>query len=115
MNVQYGKISFSRPGVQAPENKFLGSRNIEQGEIFRWRTNENQVVVLGIVQREQGSALDPDRTIEERENMVQFVNGQHLSHAGVVVEDESAPVGGWIEVAHPSFGPSNKAAVAEDY
>ena len=90
MNIQYGKISFARAGVKSPENKFLRSRNIEQREIFRGRADENQVVVLGVVQREQGSALNPDRTIEERENMVEFMNGQHLSHAGVVVENESA-------------------------
>src|SRR5579864_7348946 len=114
MQVDDRQVPFSRPRIDSQEHERLSSGNVEQGKILRGRANENQVVILGIVERKKCAALHPDGTIQQRENMVKLVNGQHLSHAGVVIHDERSAVGGWIEVAHSSLRSADKAAVAED-
>src|SRR6266567_2987944 len=114
MNVEHGQVAFSRAGIEALENEFLGAGNIEQGQILRRRADENQVIVLGIIESEQGSALDADRAVEQSKKTVKLMDGEHLSHAGVMIKNKGAGVGCGIEVAHPSLGPSDKAAVAED-
>src|ERR1700686_410871 len=115
MNIPHCQIAVPRSRIKAPEHKFLGPGNIEQCQIFGRRTHENQIIIFRVVQREQGAALDPNRPIEKSEDMVKFVNGQHFSHASVMVEDETPRVRCWIEVPHPGFGSSDKAPVAENY
>src|SRR5579859_7334817 len=114
MNVEDGEISLARAGVESLENKFLRSGNIQEREILRWRADENQVVIFGVIEREQGAALDPNRPIEEPKHQIELVDRQHLSDPGVMIEDEGARIGCGVEVAHPGLGPSYKVAVAED-
>src|ERR1700722_238830 len=115
MNVEYGKISFARSSVEAAENEFLSSGNIPQSEILRGRADENQVVVLGVVERKQGSALHAQRAIKQFEDVVELMDGEHFAYAGVMIKNKSARVGCGIEVAHASFRPADKTAVAEDH
>ena len=90
MNVEDGEVSLARAGIETLKHKFLSAGDVEQGEVFRGRSDENQIVILGVVEREQGAALHANGTIEKVENMVQLVDGQHLSHAGVVVKNKCA-------------------------
>ena len=103
------------PEVDALKDEFPRSRNIQQRQIFRGRTDENQIVVLGVVQREQCSALHSQLPIEENEDAVKLMDRQHFSHARVMIEDQGSRVGRRVEVAHAGLRPSHKAAIAEDY
>src|ERR1035441_9126790 len=99
MHVDYGEIALTRTGIEPPEDEFPGSRNIEQGEILGGRSNEDQIIILGVVEREQRAALDANGAIEQVENAIQLVDGQHFPHASVVIENEGARIGRRIEVA----------------
>src|ERR1700721_3070603 len=111
VEVEDGQVSLARPGIETVKDKFLGSRDIEQTQIFGGRADENQVVVLGVIQREQGAAFDANGTIEKIEDPIELVDRQDLSHPGVVVENEGALVGRGIEVAHSCLRSSHKAAI----
>ena len=62
----------SRGAGAIAKNELLSAGNLEQGEILRGRTDENQIVVLGVVERKQGAALHSDLAVEESEDAVQF-------------------------------------------
>src|SRR5215475_13808125 len=100
MGVADGEITLARTGIETLKYELASSWNIQQGEVFRGRPDEDQVIILGIVEREQSSPLHAQRTIQQVEDVVELVNGQNLPHAGVVVEHKCAGVGGGFEVAH---------------
>ena len=47
-----------------------------------------EVVVLGVVEREQTSALDPYFLVEEMKDAIEFVDGEHFADSGVVIENQ---------------------------
>ena len=47
--------------------------------------------------------------------MVELVDGEDFSHAGVVIEDKAALVGVGVEVTHAGLGPPHEATIAEDH
>ena len=115
MNVDDREISLARAGVEALEDEIPRSGDVEQGEILGRRTDEDQIIVLGVVQGEKRAALDPQGTVEHFEDMVELVDGEDFSHAGVVIEDEGALVGAGVEVTHAGLRAAHEAAVAEDH
>src|SRR5215467_301465 len=115
MGVANGEITLARTGIETLKYELAGSWNIEQGEVFRGRSDEDQVIILGIVEREKSPPLHAQRTIQQVEDAVELVNGQNLPNSGVVVEDKSAGVGGGVEVAHAGFRATHETAVAEDH
>ena len=60
MHVEDREIPFARAGIETLEDKFLGAGNVEQREIFGGRSDENQIVILCVVEREQCAALDAE-------------------------------------------------------
>src|SRR5450755_1232415 len=99
-----GKIALARAGGYALKNEFLRAGNIEQGEILGRRAHKNQVVVSDIVQREQASALDQNPAAERSEGIIKGVNGEDLSHPGVVVIDGAFGIVARVVVTHASLG-----------
>ncbi len=93
MHILYGQISLARSGIQPLENKLARSGQIDQAEILRRRTHENQIIVLGVVQRKQRTTLDSKRTVEQVEDMVQLVDRENFSYTRVVIKDECAGIG----------------------
>jgi hypothetical protein len=87
VHVDDSQIAHSRPGSQALKYEFLGAWDIAQSEVLSRRTDKNQVVVLHVIQGKQAAALYPQRFVQQFEDMVELVDRQDFSHAGVVVED----------------------------
>jgi len=115
MPVDDGQLAFVRGGGNPLKSEFLSGGEIEQGEILSGRADEDQVVVLGIVEREQPSAFDMKGAPHQAEGAVQSVHREHLAHAGVVIEDHIPRVAGGIEIAHPRFRAADEDRVAEDH
>src|SRR5580698_1002212 len=114
MNVDHRQVALAWSRRKTLEDEFAGAGNIEQGQILRGRTDEDQVVVLGVIKRKESTALDSQRAVEKRKDAVELVDCKHLAHARVVVEDKCAAIGRGIEIAHPRLRPSHEPAVTED-
>ena len=89
MDVDDFRIAFAGAGFDAVKDEFLRAGNFEQSEIFQRRADENQIVVLGIVEREQAATLDAQVAMESVEERVEFVDGDDFADAGVVIEDRA--------------------------
>src|SRR6266480_1643701 len=109
------KIPSSRTRIKALKNKLLRAGYIAQRQIFRRRADKNQIVVLGIVQREQAPALDPYLPVQRGEYPIEIMYRQHLSHPGVVIENQVTRVARRIEIAHSRFRASNELPIAKDH
>src|SRR5260370_14972707 len=103
------------PGNDLFEGEFLSGRQLQEGQIFRRRANEDEVVVLGVIQRKQATALDTNLLMKFAENAIESVNGQDFADPGVVIQDHRAGIPGSIVVAHANVGPADKGGVAEDH
>src|SRR5439155_24688399 len=108
------KIPSSRTRIKALKNKLLRAGYIAQRQIFRRRADKNQIVVLGIIQREQAPTLDPYLPVQRCQNAIKIMHRQHLSHPSVVIENEITRVASCIEVAHARFRTSNESPIAEN-
>ena len=114
MDIENREISFARTRIEALENELAHAGDIGKREIFRRRSHENQVVVLGVIQREQRPSLHAKLAIEKIKHTIQLVNREDLSDTGVVIEDESPRIGCWIEIPHSGFGTSHKTSIAKN-
>ena len=112
--VDNGMVAFTRTGGDLLENEFLSAWNFQQRKIFNWRADENQIVVFGVVQRKEASSLEPDAAVKKAENAIEFVNGQNLADAGIVVENIGVAIMRRIAVTHARLGPADKSGVAEN-
>src|SRR5437588_12526090 len=84
------KIPSSRTRIKPLKNKLLRAGYIAQRQIFRRRADKNQIVVLGIVQREQATTLDPNLPVQRCEYPIEIMYRQHFSHSGVMVENQES-------------------------
>src|SRR2546426_4244134 len=109
------KIPSSRTRIKALKNKLLRAGYIAQRQIFRRRADKNQIVVLGIIQREQAPTLDPYLPVQRCENAIKIMHRQHFSHSGVMVENQVTRVSRRIEIAHSRFRAPNESPVAKDH
>src|SRR6266566_1961229 len=103
------------PGSDLLEGEFLSGGQLQEGQIFRRRANEDEVVVLGVIQRKQATALDTNLLMKFAENAIESVNGQDFADSGVVIQDHRAGILGAIVVAHANVGPADEGGVAEDH
>src|SRR6266550_4918458 len=108
------KIPSSRTRIKPLKNKLLRAGYIAQRQIFRRRADKNQIVVLGIIQREQATTLDPYLPVQRGEYPIEIMYRQHLSHSGVMVENQVSRVARRIEVAHSRLRPPNEGPIAKD-
>ncbi len=69
------------------EHEILRAREFQEREVFGRRTDENEIVVFGIVQGEQASSLDANLLAQLPKDLIQSVHGDHFSDSRVVVED----------------------------
>src|SRR6266849_572428 len=90
MHVDELRIAFARTGRYAVKDKLLRSRYFQKGQIFQRRSDEDQIVVLGIIEREQAAALHAYLPMENCKQMIEFMHRQDFAHPGVVVEDGAA-------------------------
>src|SRR5947209_18392094 len=74
------------------EDEFLRIWQLQEGQVFRRRPNENEVVVLGIVQGKQTTALDANLLMKLSENTIESVNGQHFTDPRVMIQDRRAGI-----------------------
>jgi hypothetical protein len=61
-------ISRARPVIYLPEHKFFGARHVQQRQVFRGRSDEDQVIVFRVVQRKQTPAFHAKRLVKCREH-----------------------------------------------
>src|SRR5437899_12203230 len=108
------KIPSSRTRIKALKNKLLRAGYIAQRQSFPLRGDKNQSVVLGIVQREQATTLDPYLPVQRGEYPIEIMYRQHLSHSGVMVENQVTRVACRIEIAHSRFRAPNERPIAKD-
>src|SRR5881409_1183994 len=108
------KIPSSRTRIKPLKNKLLRAGYIAQRQIFRRRADKNEIVVLGIVQREQATTLDPYLPVQRGEYPIEIMYRQHLSHSGVMVENQVTRVARRIEIAHSRFRAPNESPIAEN-
>src|SRR5881296_267696 len=105
------KIPSSRTRIKPLKNKLLRAGYIAQRQIFRRRADKNQIVVLGIVQREQATTLDPYLPMQRAEYPIKIVHRQHLSHSSVVIKNQITRVAFRIEVTHSGFRAPNERPI----
>ena len=99
---------------QPLEHEFLAPGNVQQGEILRRRTHENQIVVLNVVEREQAPALHANAPVKQSKHLIEGMNGQYFAHAGIVIKDQIPLIPGRIVVAHSRLWPTNESRVTEN-
>ena len=87
MHVQHSQVALARSGTKPLKNEFPRPGDIPQSEIFGWRTHEDKIVVLSVVQREQTATLYLQLLIKENENVVELMHRQHFPHACVMIKD----------------------------
>src|SRR5258706_10475597 len=115
MHVDDFHVPFSRPRIHSLKNEFMSSRYLQQRQILGGRSDEDQIVVPDVIQREECSTLYAKLPVEEAENPVQLVDCQDLAHAGVMIEDTFTRIRGRVEIPHVGLRTSYKVGVAEDY
>ncbi len=114
MNIDDFGVAAANADGDLAKDEFLGAGNVEQGEIFGRRADEDEVVVLGVVERKQAAAFYANFLVEKIEDAIEFVDGEDFADAGVVIEDRLALIAGGVEVAHANVGASGEWGVAED-
>src|SRR6266478_3426971 len=114
MNTDDRQIALARPGTNPLKDKLLGARNLEQGEVFRRRTNENQVIVFRVVEGEQAPALHTKAPVKGCKSVIETVHGQDFTDTGVVVPKHIPRIPGRIVVAHAGLRAAHEGCIAED-
>jgi hypothetical protein len=85
--VDNGMVALAGAGSKLLENEFLSAGNLQKRKILHGRTNENQIVILGVVQRKETSSFDADAAAEQAEDAIELMDCQDFANAGVVVEN----------------------------
>src|SRR2546425_7412738 len=115
MHVHNLQIAFAPAGNHALKNKLLRTWNLQKSEVFRWRADKNQVVVLGVVEGEEAAAFYANPMMEKAEDVIEFVNRQDLTHARVMIQNGVPGVVSRFVIAHPRLGTPDKCRIAEDH
>src|SRR5258708_3286990 len=108
----HGAHAWSRSNLF--EGEFLSGWQLQEGEIFRRRANEDEVVVFGVVQGKQAAGVDGNLLMKFSKNVIQGMHRQHLTDSGVEVRDYRAGILSTIVVAHANVRPADEGCVAED-
>src|ERR1700731_1007137 len=104
----------ARPRSDLPEVEFLDIWQLQEGQIFRRRANEDEIVVFCVIQGKQAAALDANLLMKLPENIIQRVYRQHFADSSVVIQDHRAGIPGTIVIAHASVRPADEGSVTED-
>src|SRR5207302_9484847 len=96
------------------EHKVLRTRNFTQRQVLRWRTNEDQVIVLGVDQRKKTAALNTQILVEQIEDFIKSMHRQNFSHARVVIEDVRSGVLRGVVITHSTVRTPHESRIAED-
>src|SRR5216683_1827161 len=78
---------FGNAGSDLLEDEALSVGNLEENQVFYRRTDENEIVIFGIVQREQATAFDANTLVKLRKDVVQSMDGENFADSGVVIQD----------------------------
>src|SRR5579884_2380490 len=114
MRVRDHDAVVSRAVWRRTKLKLRCARQVAQMNIVARRADEDQIIVLHVIEREQAAALDPEVVIEGGEDAVQFVNGEHFALARKVAGIRLPLVARRIIVAHWLLGTAAEPGVAED-
>src|SRR5947209_3318548 len=109
------EIASSHRGIEPAEHEVLRAWDIQERKIFRRRTDKNQILVLGIVERKQAASFHPQGMFQNRKYLVQFVNTENLAYTGVVVENRPLGIGSSIVVFHARLRAAHELGIAENH
>src|SRR5260370_16332988 len=104
-----------RPGSNLLEDKFLRVGQLQERQILRRRANEDEIVVFGVIQGKQATALDANLLMKFSENIIEGVHRQHFAHSGVMIRNPPAGILGSIVLIHPNLRPAGKGLLLEGY
>src|SRR5271155_4825470 len=115
MYVDHSQIALTRPGGDPLKNEFLSPGDIQEDQIFGRGANKDEIVVLGIIQRDQAAAFYSKLLIEENKNAIELMDRQHLPNPGVMIQNERSRVRCRVEIPHAGLRPAHKVPIAEDH
>src|ERR1700682_2798029 len=90
------------------EDEFLGVGEFQEREVLRRRTDEDEIVVFGIIEGKQASALDTNWLMKTGQDVIQGMHREHFADSRVVIQDYSAGIPGPIVIAHTGIGPAHE-------
>jgi len=114
MNIDNSLITFAGAGLDPVKHKFLGAGDFKERKILRGRADEDEVVIFGVIEGEKAAAFDTNSAMKEVEDVVEFVDTEDLSDAGVMIENGGIAVALSIAVPHASFRAAHEGSVAEN-
>src|SRR5262249_2893918 len=114
MHIDDFHVARARTIGDASKEKLLDTWNFQQGEIFAGRSNENQIVVFCVVQREQAAPFNTKRLVQSGKDKVEIVHGKDFAYASIVVENRRFPVFFGVVIAHAGVGTAYESGVTED-
>src|SRR5258706_13389084 len=114
MSIDDSHVAGPRTVCDLLENKVLGAEDFEEGRVFCWCADQDQVVVFFVVEREKAASLDPKILVQRVKYLVKRMHSQDLADSSVVIQDECVRVAGRIEITHPSIWPANESRVTEN-
>ena len=115
MDIDNFRISLADSRRHCFEDELLRARNLEECQILRRRPHENEVVVLGIVEREEAATLDADFLVKQIKGVVQAVNRQHFTDACIVVKYLLSAISRRVEVPDSHVGHTYEGRIAENH
>src|SRR5258705_9457053 len=104
----------ARPRSDPFECECLGVWQLQERQIFRRETNEDEIVVFCVIQKKQDTALEANLLMKFSENIIEGVLRQHFSDSGVVIQDRCAGIPGTVVVSHANERQAYEGRVAED-
>src|SRR5260370_6506210 len=114
MNVDDSDVASPHTRCDLLENKLLGAEDFEGRRVFRWRADQDQIIVFCIVQRKKAASLDAKILVQRAKYLVECMLGQNFADSSVVVQDWRFRVARCIEVAHAGIRPANESRVTEN-
>src|SRR5258708_8878549 len=111
MSIDDSHVAGPRTVCDLLENKVLGAEDFEEGRVFCWCADQDQVVVFCVVEREKAASLDPKILVQRVKYLVKRMHGQDLAASSVVIQDECVRVPPRIEITHPGICPATETPV----
>src|SRR5260370_18545092 len=105
---------FGNAGSNSLKDETLSVRNLEEGQILNRRTDENEIVILGIVQREKAPAFNANALVKLRKDVVQSMDGEHFADPCVVIQYACPCVLTGVIIAHSCIRTPDESRIAKD-
>src|SRR5690349_3160636 len=103
MNVGDREVSLARTARNALKRELTSAGQLRKLQVLRRGTDEDQVVIVGIIEGEEAASFDAQVMVQVTEDLIEFVDRQYFAHPSVVVPNLRFGIARGIEVAHAGF------------